>query len=481
MTCRVPSLAKNFQSPHLKVQNRFACLEDEHPDEFFWNQTPDVPETTQNSSVKEAIGRKAQIGHVTLDKETTEHDLLRIEGKIDGRKAWMLINSGSTHDFISLNFARKKNLEIESQDGSVCVSLANGWRSHYPSLQRDVKVVVDSFSQRQTFMVIPLANYDVILGKPWLFCNNPAINFRKNKINIGGNETLVANVGTPSLDTDPMRHSEPEVELNFISGRQARHAMRNGEEGFMVWVTDLQEEAKVNFAATRSEHSVPSPDDDRMANLQELLHEYRDTIPDELPARLPPERQIDNEIDLEPESKPPSRRPYRLSQPALNELQRQLTSLLEKGFIQPSKSPFGAPVFFVKKADGSLRLVSDWRDLNRITVKNEACMPNVDDLFDTVQGSRFFTKLDLHSGYNQVRIRTEDIPKTAINTPLGHFEFKVMGFGLCNAPATFQAMMNLVLRPHLRKFVVVFLDDILIFSKTWDEHLDHIRIVLQTL
>ena len=138
-------------------------------------------------------------------------------------------------------------------------------------------------------------------------------------------------------------------------------------------------------------------------------------------------------------------------------------------------------MFFVKKADGSLRLVCDWRDLNRITVKNEACMLNVDDLFDTVQGSRFFTKLDLHSGYNQVRIRTEDIPKTAINTPLGHFEFKVMGFGLCNAPATFQAMMNLVLRPHLRKFVVVFLDDILIFSKTWDEHLDHIRVVLQTL
>ena len=209
MTCRVPSLAKNFQSPNLKVQNRFACLEDEHPDGFFWNQTPDVPETTQNSSVEEAIRRKAQIGNVTLDKETTEHDLLRIEGKINGRKAWMLIDSGSTHDFISLDFARKNNLEIESQDGSVCVSLANGRSSHYPSLQMDVKVVVDSFSECQTFMVIPLANYDVILGKPWLFRNNPAINFRTNEINIGGNETLAANVGTPSLDTDPMRHSEP--------------------------------------------------------------------------------------------------------------------------------------------------------------------------------------------------------------------------------------------------------------------------------
>ena len=114
-------------------------------------------------------------------------------------------------------------------------------------------------------------------------------------------------------------------------------------------------------------------------------------------------------------------------------------------------------------------------------MKNEACLPNIDDLFDTVQGSQYFTKLDLHSGYNQVRVRAQDIPKTAFNTPLGHFEFKVMGFGLCNAPATFQALMNDVLRPYLRKFVVVFLDDILIFSKNWKEHLHHVRLVLQVL
>ena len=135
----------------------------------------------------------------------------------------------------------------------------------------------------------------------------------------------------------------------------------------------------------------------------------------------------------------------------------------------------------MKKADGSLRLVCDWRQLNKITIDNEACLPNMDDLFDTVQGCKYFTKLDLHSGYNQVRIREDDIPKTAINTPLGHFQFKVMGFGLCNAPATFQSLMNEVLRPYLRKFVVVFLDDILIFSKTWEEHLTHVRTIFTAL
>ena len=154
----------------------------------------------------------------------------------------------------------------------------------------------------------------------------------------------------------------------------------------------------------------------------------------------------------------PSSRPfYTLSRPELDELQKQISILLERGFIEPSKSPYGAPVGFVKKKDGSLRLVCDWRQLNKITVNNEACLPNMDDLFDTVHGCKYFSKLDLHSGYNQVRIREEDIPKMAINTPLGHFQFKVMGFGLCNAPATLQSLMNEVLRPYLRNLWLSFL------------------------
>ena len=126
-------------------------------------------------------------------------------------------------------------------------------------------------------------------------------------------------------------------------------------------------------------------------------------------------------------------------------------------------------------------MVCDWRDLNRITIKNQACLPNIDDLFDAVQGSTYFTKLDLRSGYNQIRIEEAAIPETAINTPFGHFQFTVMGFGLTNAPATFQTLTNTILQPYLRKFVVVFLDDILIFSKPWKDHLDHLRIVLNTL
>ena len=137
--------------------------------------------------------------------------------------------------------------------------------------------------------------------------------------------------------------------------------------------------------------------------------------------------------------------------------------------------------FFVKKADGTLRMVCDWRQLNKVTVKTQACLPSIEDLFDAVRGAKYFSKLDLKAGYNQVRVEDQDIPKTAINTPFGHFEFTVMGFGLTNAPATFMALMNDVLRPFLRKFVVVFLDDILVFSRSWTEHLTHLDAVLTAL
>ena len=168
--------------------------------------------------------------------------------------------------------------------------------------------------------------------------------------------------------------------------------------------------------------------------------------------------------------------------PELNELQRQLQELLDHGFIETSNSPYGAPVFFVKMADGSLplhcrRLVCDWRALNKITTKVQACLPNIDDLFDCVGGAKYFSKLDLKLGYHQVRIQDEDVPKTAINTSFRQFHFRVMGFGLTNTPATFMSVMNDVLCPFLRKSVIIFLDDILVFSKSWREHLHQLDAV----
>jgi hypothetical protein len=165
----------------------------------------------------------------------------------------------------------------------------------------------------------------------------------------------------------------------------------------------------------------------------------------------------------------------------LKELKKQLQDLLNKGFIRPSCSPWGAPVLFVKKKDGSFRLCVDYRQLNKITVKNKYPLPRIDDLFDQLQGSQCFSKIDLRSGYHQLKIKDEDISKTAFRTRYGHYEFLVMSFGLTNAPAAFMDMMNRIFKPFLDQFVVVFIDDILVFSKSKDEHEQHLRLILQTL
>ncbi|GKE04806.1 putative reverse transcriptase domain-containing protein, partial [Tanacetum coccineum] len=173
--------------------------------------------------------------------------------------------------------------------------------------------------------------------------------------------------------------------------------------------------------------------------------------------------------------------PYRLAPSELEELSGQLKELQDKGFIRPSSSPCGAPILFIKKKDGSFRMCIDYRELNKLTIKNHYPLPRIDDLFDQMQGSQFFSKIDLRSGYHQLRVHEDDIPKTTFRTRYGHFEFTVMPFGLTNAPAVFMGLMNRVCRPYLDKFVIVFIDDILIYSKTREEHVEHLRLVLGML
>jgi hypothetical protein len=211
-----------------------------------------------------------------------------------------------------------------------------------------------------------------------------------------------------------------------------------------------------------------------------VVCEFPDVFPEDLP-RLSLERDVEFVIELKPNTAPISRRLYQTPPNELAELKTQLQDFLEKGFIRPSSSPWGCPAIFVKKKDQTLRMCVDYRPLNEVTIKNKYPLPRIDILFDQLTGSRVFSKIDLRSGYHQIRIRPEDISKTAFTTRYGLFEYLVLSFGLTNAPAHFTYLMNSVFMPELDKFVVVFIDDILIYSKNEEEHAKHLRIVLTRL
>jgi hypothetical protein len=211
-----------------------------------------------------------------------------------------------------------------------------------------------------------------------------------------------------------------------------------------------------------------------------VVNEFSDVFPQELPG-MPPDRDIKFVIESKPGTTPIYKTPYRMATPELAELKEHIKELLEKGFIRPSTSLWGGPVIFVLKKDDTQRLCMDYRALNEVTVKNKYSLPRIDDLFNQLRGASVFSKTDLRSGYHQRKIREYDIPKTAFMSRYGLYEYTVMSFGLTNAPAYFMYLMNKVFMEYLDKFVMVFNDDILVYSRSEEEHEEHLRLALQML
>ncbi|GBG80616.1 hypothetical protein CBR_g31076 [Chara braunii] len=247
---------------------------------------------------------------------------------------------------------------------------------------------------------------------------------------------------------------------------------------FARLVKKEQLEDQVFLVYVRPVTEAKEKDSSTNPTIAKLLEQFKDLT--ELPTGVV-SRSIQHRIEREPGSKTPKDAVYRMSPRELEELRKQLDELLEKGWIRPSSSPFGAPVLFVPKKEGELRMCIDYRGLNAITVKNVEPLPRIDDLLDRVQGCKYFSKIDLKSGYHQIEVHPDDQYKTAFHTKYGHYKFIVMPFGLTNTLATFQRCMNDLFRPWLDKFVVVYLDDILVFSKTLQEHQGHLRQVLEKL
>ncbi|KAL4023218.1 hypothetical protein IC575_016969 [Cucumis melo] len=300
-------------------------------------------------------------------------------------------------------------------------------------------------------LVLDMLDFDVILGMDWLAANHASIDCSRKEVAFH----------PPSMASFKFKGEGSRSLPQVISVIRASKLLSQGTWGILASVVDTRE-VDVSLSS------------------EPVVRDYPDVFPEELPG-LPPHREVEFAIELELGTVPISRAPYRMAPAKLKELKVQLQELLDKGFIRPSVSPWGAPVLFVKKKDGSMRLFIDYRELNKVTVKNRYPLPRIDDLFDQLQGATVFSKIDLRSGYHQLRIKVGDVPKTAFRSRYGHYEFIVMSFGLTIAPSVFMDLMNRVFREFLNTFVIVFIDDILIYSKTEAEHEEHLRIVLQTL
>ena len=232
----------------------------------------------------------------------------------------------------------------------------------------------------------------------------------------------------------------------MISAISTRCLLQKGYKGYLAHVVDTRS------SEVRLE-DVP------------VVRDFPDVFPDDLPS-LPPEREMDFPIDLVPRTASISLPPYRMAPAELKELKTQLQELVDRGFIRPIISPWGALVLFGKKKDDTWRLCIDYRQLNKVTIRNKYPLPRIDDLFDQLQGAKVFSKIDLRSGYHQLRIKESDIPKTTFRTRYGHYDFLVMSLGLTNSPAAFMDLMNRVFCPYLDRFVIVFIDDILVYSRS---------------
>jgi hypothetical protein len=341
--------------------------------------------------------------------------------------AIILFDSGASHSFISTKFSAKCQLPFHHTNGGITISTPGGKVATY-QINRHVPIRLGSFIFKTTLLIMGLDSVDIILGTDWLSRHHAVIDVAARAIEI---------------------HSPLDGEINLYL---------------------LDQGCPRSCAFTMIESPVERTS---------VVCEYPDVFLDELPG-MPPDRDIEFAIELQPGTAPISKRPYRMPPAELAKLKQQLQELLDKGFIRPSTSPWGCPALFVKK-DESLRLCVDYRPLNAVTIKNKYPLPRIDVLFDQLVGAKVFSKIDLRSSYHQIKIRASDIPKTTFSTRYGLYEYLVMSFGLTNAPAYFMYLMNSVFMPELDKFVAVFIDDILVYSKNEDEHTEHLHIVLQRL
>ncbi|KAJ8752156.1 hypothetical protein K2173_003764 [Erythroxylum novogranatense] len=359
---------------------------------------------------------------------------IQLAGTLKGMDVTILVDSGSTHNFVDQSIVKLCGLTV-AKDQTLRVMVANRDQITCQGMCQGVSLTIQGYRTTADFFVLPSAACPIVLGVQWMATLGPIqTDYKTLTMTIKDHDKSIIFQGMRQGEAKPLSRKECNLHYGTI---------------FLLQVHE----------ATHQLQGQIHP------QIQKLLVSYSQVF--KQPQQLPPISHQDHHIPLLEGSKPVSVRPYRYPFYQKTEIEKMVQELLTTGLIRPNRSPFSSPVLLVKKFDGSSRFCFP--------------IPIIDELLDELHGSMYYTKLDLRSGYHQIRVKEEDIHKTAFRTHEGHYEFIVMPFGLTNAPATFQALMNEIFRPYLRKFILVFFDDILVYNRCWEEHLYHLEVVLQVL
>ena len=399
--------------------------------------------------------------------------LMMYDCEVNRVQGTALADTGATLNYISSDYASRSNIPFLEKCSARSVQLPSGDKMNVLGHCTFLMTMGEWSGRVQATILDIKAEFDVILGLSWHCEWRPVPDWDSLDMLISTAEGVHRIEHKLKEMAMPKRHSltvmreyRSDLHFNLISEKEAKRDLKQKHARAMLYF--IREDQGI----------VEKPLDPDLCN---LLQEFKDCLRDDLPDGLPPERDIDHAIETG-EERPSNKNAYPLSTQQLREQTKQVEGLLKRGLIRESSSPWGAPVLFVaKKTPGEWRMCIDYRALNARTIKNAYPLPRIQECIDKLGNARHLSSLDLLSGYWQVRVADKDIQKTAFNTRYGKYEFLVMPFGLTNAPATFQTLMNSILRPYIDKFVLVYLDDILIYSNSLEEHLQHLRLVFETL
>ena len=470
------------------------------------DKLPDPPIVTASSALDPLLADRMPDSHLTMLFSVLAERPGPCSRKKQHVKLRCLLDTGSSACFISDQYK-----SFFAANGAVAnVHMANGAKQSVEFGK--VKLTFGGCAFDQSVGCMPMGDsFDIVLGDDWLNKYKAHLNYDRNDDELTGKDERSVSFTDPVSSKQhliPVPSHFRDAVLNSVVHNTAAALRTGGKDSdsdyshaFVVHLNAVA--ASGDYLPAPPPHPVHNPllphhiddDDDEQgdqlhveteslrSDITNLVDEFADRFPADVPGGLPPDRPgVAHAIPLKPgEHTPPSRKYYRLTPAEKLEVEKRLLDLLEKDWIQLSGSPYAAPVMFVAKKDGGLRMCVDYRKLNDQTIKNKYPLPRIDELLDCLHGAKYFSALDLQQAYHQVRLREEDYHKTAFITHKGQFEYKVLCFGLSNAPSTFQALMNRVLQEHLSVCCLVYMDDVLVYSHTPEEHVQHLRLILQTL